>query len=343
MSNPKQIALSTTAPTQVLNLASSDLVKHKEVSNSISYYSPTISQALSIEDEIHSLPSDLNTVLYETKEVLTLRAPYIYKYLEKFDKVNFFDLVQTTGMISLPLTLQFLKGKNMGFYAPVTINNLLAQKGINVLAEISSLNDYQKIKAKRINADIEVHSFKNYTNQLLKEQQEELASSRKKLSTANIFVLLNSMLGNFLNPERVLVNVYNSMNTGDYFLIVQSLYQDNIENKIVDSYKNTFSDTFDIIKKLASRMISNADPNRDMIIKWDDSKDGGALKIQVKIDEPVKLSGVELNSGEIITLYRDTCFEDFRLKAMLKNVGFKTIEASYSSEENAVLILCQKS
>jgi hypothetical protein len=308
-----------------------------ELPDWVSYYSPMALDSLNFELDYAALASDFNQVIHSKHNLFSNHSSFIFKYLERLDKVNVFDLMETKGLNTAPLMLDLIENNQLGYYVPVTSNPLLNDFAINNVQDLLAGLGLARIQTASIQADIHIKSFQTEVLKITKAGQKDF---RK-----NLFLLLNSSLGNSIEPERMLKNISDSMNSGDYLLVVQNIYRSGQENTIANDYKNLLygsKDSFSAGKETILNINPELDVENDISVKWVETDEFRGVKFLFKIFKETDFLGLELKANQEITMFRSQSFKEERLKNMFRKAGFRILEISYDDLENTAMFFMQK-
>jgi hypothetical protein len=213
-------------------------------------------------------------------------------------------------------------------YVPVTQNRHLNDSVINKLKLFMMSLGLSNFKTDSIIANLDLQTFTT--------RPVNKGKSSRNLEVSNLFLLTNSTLGNFINPERVLTNIYRSMENGDSLVIVQGLYRPGSEDQLVDDYRNLMPSLKPFIDVGHS---INADA--EIYTSWED-KDFTGVKMVFRMDEETEFAGVTLKEKQKITLFRSTRFKEWELKKLFIRIGFKIISIAYDEYMDNGLFFLRK-
>lgn len=320
------------------------LYTHKELPDWVSFHNPKVVSSLSFEFDYIALASDYNQIIHSQSNLLLDKAPFIYKHLIQYDKVNIYDLMETKGLNATALMLDFVENHKMGYYIPVTSNQLLNNFAIRNVNSLLVGLGLSEVETDSIQADMHLVNFKAGVLSITRKQQQELAEEKANY-TNNLFILLNSSLGNAINPTKMLYNIYNSMNIGDHFLIVQSIYKHGQEDVLALDYQSLISsshESFGAGKEMVLNINPDLDTENEIISRWVETDDFKGVKYFFKTFKEVDFAGVNLPANQEIAMFRLESFPEEKLKRMIRSVGFKILEISYDEDENNALILMKK-
>jgi hypothetical protein len=305
------------------------LYNDREMPDFVCYYNNEPKSALLDEHISKSSPDD-SGILYYEKYLLMREMEFLCSRLKDYEVVNMFDLQETSGMSSLPFTRELIEDKQMGVYCPVQFTKKHCKNSIENLKYHFRCSNMEEptFKTDSIVANMELHSV-----------QAEVKDIGKADGGTNLFLLLNSYLGNSLQPNIVLKNIYDSMLHGDYFVLQQRLFKPGIESALIMDYQTWLNKpgNFRITKQIASYL----NPDYHLNVLWDELDH--SIKVKVKTGLYTNLAGIDLGKDENITLFRSTSFVDETLQGMLEAVGFDIISVAYDKNmDSNALYFCKK-
>jgi uncharacterized SAM-dependent methyltransferase len=251
----------------------------------------------------------------------------IYQRIDGYDHFNIFDLGVTNGISTLPFVLELLQEDRLKGYIPVTGNISMNEHAINNLRAFTLMSMLPGFETSHIVKEPETTSFR----------EDILAVEGDRSTTANLFLLMNSGLGNYINPSATLKNIYDSMGNGDHLAVIQGVYKSGSEDLLVADYLNIFDYMRDT-KGIALML----NPDAQFNVFWDDQIDQKGIKIDFNIDEPVEFGQTSFETGDNITILRSRRFTSYELEEMFKSVGFRVVTISYDNTANSALFLVAK-
>lgn len=283
-------------------------------------------------DDFHLLKMlpDGHQITYHEKGLLCREVSFIKNRINLFQhqKINVFDLWDTNGETTLPFISDLIESNALGKYVPITANGVMNQHAIQNLRKFSLLAGYPNFKYDQITVDIEQQSFRPLIREVVREEEGDFA---------NLFLLMESCLGNFVNPGLVLKNIFDSMERGDYLAILQGIHNPGNEDRLVYDYRHlstVMADTHFISGLL--------NPNYNLIVDWDDQPSLHGLKMTIKIDQPVTIASVTLATDDIIEVFRSSRHEDNNLRKIFREVGFQLVDVAYDESMDHALYFCSK-
>jgi hypothetical protein len=314
------------------NQIARNIHQKSEFPDIVTFYSPDVAQSMSNSMEWEILPSDENRLLHSSKGLLSRDAEFIYKRLDRFSKVNLIDMAETTGDSSLPLILELIQGEKMSKYIPATPNQTINDLAIRRL-RLFAINIRSSLKSSEsIIADLEVSDFKTLALDALRSDEME--------DTGNLFIMMNSRLGNSPNPQLMLKNVYNTMSQGDFFVLLQGIYRSGSEDILASDYGNLYTTPGSFI--VAKSILTQFNPEPEYISYWEDSDKFMGVKVKVKVAQDISIAGAEIATNQEIDVFTSHRFDESRLKNMLKTTGFKIIDVAYDETMDHGLFFMEK-
>jgi hypothetical protein len=162
----------------------------------------------------------------------------------------------------------------------------------------------------------------------------------KDKQTANLFFLGDSVLGNHINPTRVLQNIHKSMDSGDFLLISQAIYKPGSEGFWVGSFINflTLEKHFGVEKEFSQ----NLSPDYPTDTIWEEKNGFRGIKLRVEIQEPIKFGQVKLEEKQQVDIFRTTMFTEAELKKIAFDLEFKVLQIVYGDSMDNALLFLQK-
>jgi hypothetical protein len=312
-------------PEKVINQSLYSFYDNLELPDWIHYYHPNAAKGVAGFHEKKMIPSSQNTIFYKENALLLDQAEYLVQRLSHYDRVNIYEIFEVSGISSLPFTVNLLETGQLHKYIPVTVTNLHNQHAIAKFKESTlSLPQASKVKYDSLQLNIETSSFNSLVVEITSQDEQA------KLRSANVFLLMNSYLGNSLYPQRILKHLYESMLEGDYLVIAQGIYTNNIEDQLVHNYSNIFAKEGMMVseKELAKKFSSN--PKLDVI--WDDSEDNPGVRLAVKVEKDTQFFGIDVAEGSVVKLFRSQRFIEHNLKKMIQSVGFRLVNVTYGDD-----------
>jgi hypothetical protein len=285
------------------------------------------------DNECHSFQMwpDSTNLLYKAKEAFIDFSSLAPKLFENFERVNIFDLYHTNGFTSLPMVISLFEEERLGKYIPVTATRDMSSNAIYSIRQtlILSNSDFQKdqFHTDHITVDIEKADFKTLVRDVMNEA--DLLENR----TLNLYVLGENSLGNLINPEAFLHNVYNSMQTGEKLLIMQAVHRPGVEDLLVEDYIKLLpymTKTLEVSGVLAEK--------QSQIVSFDEQV--GGIVVDTKIEEAATFESIQLEENQLIRIFRSTRFKMPDLYTMFHRIGFTVNHIMFDEmEDNAVILL----
>jgi uncharacterized SAM-dependent methyltransferase len=297
----------------------------KELPRRIPEFAPDLSNL--DESYNNKILPDISKVTSSEMSLLQQEIEIIYRRIEGYQNFNVFDVGFTNGISTLPFILELLQQNQLNQYIPVTGNPQMNKHAITNLKAFSLMSVLPNFKTSSILHEPEMSSFRD----------EVVAVQGDREKTANLFVIMSSVLGNYINPQQILKNVYDSMGTGDYIAVVQGVYKTGSEDLLIADYTHMLTfmrDTQDIARVM--------NPDAQFKVFWDDQPDHQGIKISFNIDEPVLFGQSQFDTGEEITLMRSRRFTTHELEKLFTDTGFHTVSISFDSTENSALFFASK-
>lgn len=328
MTSYKQINYSQHLPwltPSMLQQAEHSFAVLKELPRRIPEYVPNLSNL--DESYTNKILADISSITSTEMNLLHQEIEIVYKRIVGYDKFNIYDVGFTTGISTLPFILELLQENALKRYIPVTANPYMNEHAINSLKAFTLMSTLPEFKSTSILHEPELAPFRENVQK----------TEQKDKTVVNLFVMMNSILGNYTNPKQVLRNIYESMGNGDYLSVVQGVYHSGSEDLLVKDYSimlNSMRDTQDIAKLL--------NPNAQFKVFWDDREGERGIKISFDIDEPVQLENSVFDTGQSITVLRSRRFGTQELERMFVDVGFTIQSISFDSTGNSSLFFVTK-
>lgn len=328
---PNHQKFSMYSPT-TLSFTSFSLRQNSEVVNWIYSDHPKITESLKAEDDFLSKisKSKSKSLLAKSQELVSMEAELITSRLKDFKKVNFVNLGEEGFKDSLELIKPLLQENILNKYIIATRSDKLNHQWIKDT----------KLFASSYQAKFESHPFKaNFDLQSYSSSLKSLIDLDKDM--VDLFFLPRSSLSKYLNPERVVKNIYSSMTSGDYLIVSQDIYREGSQNLWIDSYKEYLASD----KNLAVQKELAKDLSKDSKIQvvWEDKQDFKGIKLRVKIKQPINFAKVNLKADQEVDIFRSAKFEEADLKNMFLDTSFQFIETVYDKKADTILLILQKS
>lgn len=328
MSNHQKFSMYS--PT-TLSFTSFSLYRHSEVVSWIYTDHPKITESLQAENDFLSeiSKSKSKSLLIKSQELVSAEAEFITRRLKGFKKVNFVNLGEEGFKDSLELMKPFLQENILNKYVMASRSDKLNHQWI----------EDAKLFASSYQAKFESYPFKaNFDLQSYASTLKPLTGLGEDMTS--LFFLPKSSLGKYFNPQRVIKNIYNSMNSGDYLIVSQDIYREGSESLWTGSYTEYLAPD----KNLAVQKELAKDLSKDSKIQavWEDKEDFKGIKLRIKIKDPVRFAKVSLKADQEVDIFRSAKFEESQLKNMFLETNFKIIETVYEKKADTILLILQK-
>lgn len=321
-------------PSHMATYAGTSLYEYREFPDICLYYNPLAGEAMQNYYSLEITPGNGNEILHRQKEVQSNATQYMSKKFEEFSRVNLIEVAEPFGDGALPLLLDAFDKKKLGSYIAVSPDKGINDAAIGFLKRIG-MDFYGKLQT---HADVVVEVESNTFG----IQIRDALGSSYDSTTVNVFTLMNSRLGNSPDPRLMLKNIYDSMETGDYFALQQGIYRSGSEERLVRDYTTLFStpNVFVGAKEIGSSLSPEQDKQSMFRVYWDEDFSG--VKAYVTPDRDVSFLNVDLKAGEKIDLFRSKRFQETELKNILKLTGFKIEGVFFDSDEDNALYILKK-
>jgi hypothetical protein len=298
------------------------LYQDSEIPDWLLWYHPDTTWAMT---KFHNERSLNNEILHYERTLMFDEASFIKQRIEENDVINVFDLVETSGTSSLPFVYELLADQKMlGTYVAGTLNNS---------ANRTAIQNLQNFVLQARLMDPNEGTFKGETlsrNFIFEDAADIVADINTKNSASkacNLFLLLNSALGNAPDPEVMIKNIYKSMFNGDYLVVLQGIYVAGKESLLVSDYHNIYSNPDSVpVSRSIARIF---DPEGNFNVNW--NNDWNGVEISITNRTPQNVFGVDLEENQEITLLRSMRFEDGYLKQTFEKIGFRIVSVSYDT------------
>lgn len=278
-----------------------------------------------------TLPSKLNTLLYKEKGLLSREVSFISQRLSSATKVNVFDLYDATFEGSaMPFILELIEDEQLGKYIPVTPCVVMNDYAIKKMEAAIINYDLPPSSSDSILIDVEYDDFRSHIRTVISNDDGTIDQGQ-----VNLFIIMSSNLGNFIDPSVALKNIFNSMGTGDYLAILQGIYKAGSEDALVRDYSNiayTMEDTMHVSNTLSG--------GEGVKVIWDEID--RAVKFKIKLDRPMSMGKVELDQGREITTFRTSRYQDNELRKTFMDIGYKIVDTAYDESMNNGLYFLEK-
>ena len=277
------------------------------------------------------LPSDINSIVYKEKGLLSREVSFIRQRLDRVSKINLFDVAETSGDSSLPFIYELIENDLLYKYVPVTPNKDVNDLAIEKVKDFVTQAMLGKINYDSILADTETVDFKTQVINMSKEMEVN--------DFLNLFVLSGSRLGNSHKPERMLHNIYASMDEGDYLAIVQGLYRQGIEDLIVSDYQNIVDQEGSLM--MQKIIAEELNPGGEHKVFWEDSANPG-IRFGTNVQNSSSDIAKDLAQGQYINLFRSNRFKEVKLRDMILKAGFSFVDIAYDKNMDHGLFFLEK-
>lgn len=302
-----------------------------EIPQMVFGYSPVAAEEAANFISTKMLPSDINSIVYKEKGLLSREVNFIRQRLDRVSKINFYDVAETSGDSSLPFIYELIEADLLYKYIPVTPNKEVNDLAIEKVGDFVTQAMLGKIKYDSILADSEVVDFKTQVIDISKEMQID--------NFLNLFVLSGSRLGNSHNPERMLQNIYSSMNEGDYLAVVQGLYRQGIEDLIVSDYQSIVDQEGNLM--MQKIIAEELNPGGEHHVFWEDSINPG-VRFGTKVQKNENGLGKDLADGQYVNLFKSNRFKETELREMILKTGFSFVDIAYDKNMDHGLFFLEK-
>jgi hypothetical protein len=302
--------------------------KYGEIPDWLNYYNPKVVEDIQLQNQIKTLPTEFNQLLSQEGEIFTDNADYLASFFSHFESINIYEIAEISPFVFLPFMVSLGEQEPKLSYTPVATIRSLGQSGTNSLKAVFDLFpnqiDLTFNKEQVVNIDIAQYYCTN----------EE---------SVNIHLLLNSYLGNSIKPKQILRNLYNSMQSNDYLLLQQSIYQPGLEDLIEGEYRNWIiqDGVFECTKEL-SRQISNTGQINvcwsDGLIDFESNEQFSGVQATVK---DLKIDTYNLATKNL-SLFRSIRFPEDKLIKYLIESNFRLKSILYNQSQSSALFICQK-
>jgi len=266
-------------------------------------------------------------LLTKKMSLISKEASYVASRLKRFAKINLINLHESGLNESLELITPLLEQGRLSRYVMAGQSDMINDQWANSARIHASRYDI-KLDTKCLKANFDIYSYKSALSSLAPVDQD----------STNLFFMGESSLGNYLEPARILKNIYDSMHSGDYLVISQDLYRPSTEKFWVGNYINFLAPqkNFAVTKEFAN------DLSQDYPIEvtWEEKNGFRGIKFRVEIQEPVRFAGVDLQEKQKVDIFRSTRFTELELKKMILKLDFRIVQILYGDNmDNALFVL----
>jgi hypothetical protein len=318
-------------PASAISFTSLDLARYSEIPDSIHSYHPQALTDLKNENKYLAQASNFGEkfLLAQKSSLISREAGYIANRLKRYQKINFINLHQYGLKDSLDLITPLLEQGRLAKYIMAGLLDTINQEWISI-AKTHASNYNINLEAHSIQANFDMHNYLSKIRSLIDVNEDH----------TNLFFLGESALGNYLNPARMLKNICDSMNCGDYLAISQDVYKPNSESFWIGNYINflTPKDNFTVSKKFANDLSQDC----PIDVVWEEKNGFRGVKFRIEIQEPVRFAGVNLKEKQQVDILRCTRFTERELKKMALSLDFRIIQIIYGDSMDTALLILEK-
>ncbi len=292
-------------------LIKSYVSRYNEIPDYVGYYSPTVVNGLEVFND-KKIFCDLNPLLSSEFILYTDNIKYeIAKLLEYRLDYNLIVIDELSLEYVAPLVFELQEGRKLDHVYLASPNHIL-----------------NTVLGKRVEGAFGVNC-RSIVNQIEHTQMQGPKSP-------SIFLLPSSRLGNSINPNKMLLNIYNSMKDGDILILLQGIYNPHNLDRLFNEYNDVLmDDDYAQGDMEIARLIA---PEFKMFSTWDDTGFNFKLGIQYFNGDPLFTDRPE---GKI-DLFRTTRFGEADLIKRIKDINFKIKSINYDYHLNYALFICQK-
>ncbi|GAB4143588.1 MAG: hypothetical protein OHK0017_01130 [Patescibacteria group bacterium] len=314
---------------KIQDMISYDLEKYSEIPFTITDLAPNVAEVFDDFSSRKLLPSNGNYIIYKEKSLFSREVDHILNRIGTTTPVNVYDLIDTNGEEVIPLIWSLADLNLLNSYVPVTQNPVINTNATDKLTLFCAANGIKDFRHESISANLDLSSFNKQTSIYTSFVED-------KTEVTNLFILTNSTLGNFIHPERVLSNIYRSMDAGDYLVILQGIFRPGTEDILTTDYRN-ISPTLTTYMDIAR----NIEPEAEVKTTWDDKNING-VRMYFKLKRDLTYAGVDLKSDQEVTLFRSARFNELTLRKHLLEIGFRIMNIAYDDDmDNALFVLAK--
>jgi hypothetical protein len=324
MPSPASSATQSSWFTKRSHILTPYLAERREINSFIKLYSPDVS-AFDDSQDFKMLP-DLSQVLHNEKNLMAREIDFLPGKLGLEYKINIFDMGIPNGLNIFPLVYKLFESDVMGTYVPVAPNVDRCRHANRKLEIFCKRANLPELEYDMILVDPNFTDFKTQVLDVIKSQEEH---------HTNLFMLPLPYLGVVANPGQYLRNIYESMPQGSYLVILQSLYRPGTEHALVADHLE-MSQYMRVTKNVADMI----NPKGVITADWSDRDDNPAVHLYVNVDEPVNIAGVDLDSGEKVSVFRFSLFERIYFENLVREAGFKVRDMAFDDHmDNTIFFL----
>gem|GEM_PF-955473 len=319
-------------PQNIANFASFELSKYSEIPTWIHSYHTDMLKTLEHENEYlkkDTDPKQKTPFLLKDGRLVSREAGYVANRLRGFDNINFVNLGVAGFNDSLDLITPLLEKGKLAKYVMASQSNMVNHQWIDTAQRYASRYNTQ-LKTNCLEANFDTQAYLSPLSTILPRDAH----------TTNLLFIGASTFGNHINPTRVLKNIHDSMNSGDFLLISQAIYKPSSEGFWVGSFINflTLENHFGVEKEFAH----NLSPDCPMEVVWEDEDYFRGIKFRVEIQEPVSFGQVKLREKQKVDVFRGTRFSEAQLKTMALQLDFRIVQIIYGDTMDTALLFLQK-
>jgi uncharacterized SAM-dependent methyltransferase len=268
-------------------------------------------------------------LLTKKMSLISKEASYVASRLKRFAKINLINLHESGLNESLELITPLLEQGRLGRYVMAGQSDMINDQWANS-AQIHASRYNTKLETKCLKANFDIYSYKSALSSLAPVDQD----------STNLFFMGESSLGNYLEPARILKNIYDSMNCGDYLVLSQDLYNPGTEKFWVGNYINFLAPqkNFAVTKEFANDLSQDC----PIEVTWEEKNGFRGVKFRVEIQEPIRFANVDLQEKQKVDIFRSTRFTELELKKMIFKLDFRIVQILYGDNMDNALFVLQK-
>jgi hypothetical protein len=309
------------------HLLTKHLGDNRAIADFVKVYSPDSFLAFDEAQEFKIIP-DLSKVLHNERSLMAREIDFLPEKIGDSHKINIFDLGIPNGVNIFPLVYKLFDSGLMGTYVPVSPLIDQCQHAQRKLKVFCQHSNFPNLEYDYIVADPNFVNFKTQVVDVLNNQEED---------HANLFIIALPYIGTLVHPETFLRNVYDSMPDGSYLVLLQSIYRPGTEHQLIGDFQE-MSKYMKVTHNLG-RLV-NEQAKIETI--WDDSDINPTIRMQVKVDKPVELAGVELQTGEDVKVFKHTFFNRLLLENLVRSAGFRIQDMAFDENMDNTIFLLNK-
>jgi hypothetical protein len=314
-----------------ISFATLDLARYSEISTLVHTNHVGALKALMYENRylMEDLEPEEKFLLTKKLSLISKEASYIASRLKRFVKVNFINLHEYGLNESLGLITPLLEEGRLARYIIASQSEMINDQWANS-AQIHASRYDTKLDTKCLKTNFDIYSYKSALSSLAPVDQD----------TANLFFIGESALGNYLEPARILKNIYDSMHCGDYLVISQDLYRPSTEKFWVGNYINYLAPqkNFAVTKEFVNDLSQDC----PIEVTWEEKNGFRGVKFRVEIQEPIRFANVDLQEKQKVDIFRSTRFTELELKKMIFKLDFRIVQILYGDHMDTALFVLQR-